>query len=247
MPSVNFSMKIAICDDDPRDALHLRGLLNRYLDQHHYHVGLDEYSSGEAFLAGDITVYQLVILDIFMGGINGIETAKQILIRHPGIQIIFCSSSNAYAAESYDVSALRYLIKPLEEDKFFRTLDRFFLTHTSLRTLVYMKNRMEEHLYLSDLLWIEADGHNSILHTRQGDITVNTAISRFDRELADADFVRPIRYALVSLQAVSAIPTDVLTLWDGTRIPISRDKRADMKQAFSEYKLKSMLKSGGGW
>jgi len=240
-------MKIAICDDDPADALLLRGLVAKYLDRHHYHVRVDEYSSGEAFLEGDVNSYQLAILDIFMGGINGIETAKRIMERHPGIQIIFCSSSNAYAAESYDVSALRYLTKPLEEDKLFRTLDRFFHTHTSLRTLVYMKNRMEEYIYLTDVLWIEANGHNCILHTRGGDIPTTTSISQFAEQLAEADFVKPIRYALVSLQAVAAIPTDVFTLHDGTQVPISRDKRAEMKKTFTEYKMKAMMKSGGGW
>lgn len=247
MPELNYKMKMAICDDDPEDAKFLRGLVERYLDQHHYHIRLDEYPSGEAFLSSSVTDYPLVILDIFMGDLNGIETAKEILQRHPGVQIIFCSSSNAYAAESYDVSALRYLTKPVEEEKLFRTLDRFFHLHTSMRTLTYKRSRMEEHIYLSEVLWIEADGHNCIIHTKTGTITTSTSISQFAEQLADSDFVKPIRYALVSMKAIAAIPTDVLTLTDGAQIPVSREKRADMKKAFSDFKMRALMHSGGGW
>lgn len=63
--------------------------------------------------------------------------------------------------------------------------------------------------------------------------------------MKDADFVRPIRYALVSLAAVATIPSDVLTLTDGSTVPISRDQRAEIKQAFMDYKMRILLRKGG--
>ena len=192
-----------------------------------------------------IDQYELVILDIFMGELNGIETAKQLVQSHPKVQIIFCSTSNAYAAESYDVSALRYFIKPISREKLFATLDRFFHVHTSLRTLTYKQNRMDEHVYIADILWVEADGHKSILHTRKGDIVTRTPYSQICEQLQDADFVKPIRYALVSLDAVATIPTDELTLIDGNTVPISRDQRNAVKNAFADYKMRKLLKTGG--
>ena len=219
--------------------------MQEYLQLNDYHIAVDLYESGEAFLAADVTQYQLAILDIFMGGLTGIETAKKLMERHPRLQIIFCSTSNAYAAESYDVAALRYFIKPISREKLFATMDRFFHVHTSLRTLTYKQNRMDETIYISDLLWVEADGHKSILHTRKGEIVTRTNISQIAQQLEGADFVKPIRYALVSLSAVTQIPTDVLTLTDGSSVPISRDQRANIKQAFSDYKLRQLLKKGG--
>ena len=130
-------------------------------------------------------------------------------------------------------------------EKLFATMDRFFHVHTSLRTLTYKQNRMDETIYISDLLWVEADGHKSILHTRKGEIVTRTNISQIAQQLEGADFVKPIRYALVSLSAVTQIPTDVLTLTDGSSVPISRDQRANIKQAFSDYKLRQLLKKGG--
>lgn len=242
---MNYQMKIAICDDDENDRKTMLRLVSEYLDMHNYHIRIDEYQTGEAFLCANISEYDLVILDIFMDGLNGIDTAQKLLEENPDVQIIFCSTSNAYAAESYDVSALRYFIKPIMREKLFGTLDRFFHVHTTLRTLTYKQNRMDESVYVSDILWVEADGHRSILHTRKGDIVTRTAFSQICDQLKDADFVKPIRYALVSMSAVAGIPSDVFTLTDGTTVPISRDQRPAMKQAFTDFKMRRLLQKGG--
>lgn len=243
--SNDIQMKIAICDDDENDRDRLRQLVSEYLDINDYNVLIDEYHSGEEFLACDAAKYSLVILDIFMDKLNGLETAKKLAEDHPDMQIIFCSTSDAYAVESYDVSALRYFIKPISREKLFGTLDRFFRVHTSLRTITFKRNRMDESVFITDILWVEAEGHRSILHTKKGDIVTPTSFTRICEQILDADFVKPIRYALVSLAYVVSIPSDVFTLADGSEVPISRDRRADMKKAFSDYKMRKLLQSGG--
>lgn len=238
-------MRLAICDDDEKDRETMLKLISEYLDINDYSISIDEFGSGEAFLASDISRYDLVILDIFMGELNGLETAKKLIQDNPGTQIIFCSTSDAYAVESYDVAALRYFIKPISREKLFLTLDRFFQVHTSLRMLTFKCNRIDESVYIADILWVEADGHHSIIHTKKGDIPSSTRFSKICELLADADFVKPIRYALVSLDSVMLIPTDVFTLTDGTEVPISRGQRADMKKAFTDHKMRLLLKKGG--
>jgi len=242
---ISFQMKIAICDDDEKDRSAMKTLVAEYLDLHNYHIRIDEYPSGEEFLGANKWEYALVILDIFMGDLNGIETARKLVEEHPDVQIVFCSTSNAYAAESYDVSALRYFIKPISRDKLFGTLDRFFRVHTALRTVTFKQNRMDEQVYIADILWVEADGHKCILHTKNGDFTTRTPFAQISDQLKDADFVKPIRYALVALQAVAAVPTDVFELTDGTVVPISRDLRGEMKKAFSAYTMRKLLQKGG--
>lgn len=234
-------LSIAICDDSAADRALLVSCVADYLDQHGYVAELAEYTSGEALLRADAARYDLIILDIFMNGISGIQTAKTLVEMAPDTRIIFCSSSNEFAAESYDVAALRYLTKPLSQTKLCQTLDHFFTAYTAMRTLEYRANRMSEHILLSDVRWIEADDHKSLIHTRQGVISTTTTITQFAQQLADADFVKPIRYALVSLAAVATVPTDVFTLTDGTKIPISRDQREAMKKAFAAYKTRSLL------
>lgn len=241
----NYQLRFAVCDDEPQDRSALLRMVADYLDRNHYSISVDAFESGEQLLEGDVTLYDLIVLDVFVGRRNGIEVAKEILVRNPGAQIIFCSTSNAFAAESYDVAALRYLIKPVSEEKLFHTLDRYFHAHTTLRTLTFKQNRMDEHIYVADVIWIEAGDHKSIIHTRDGDITTRTTIAQLLEQLDGMDFIRPIRYALVPLKAVVTIPNDTLTLVDGTVIPISRDQRAAVKKAYTDHKMKQLLQKGG--
>ncbi len=241
----NSKMNIAICDDAPKELEKLVSMVSEYLDINNYLVSLDTYSSGEEFLRGDVDKYQLVIFDIFMGELNGIETAKKLIEEHPLCKIIFCSTSNAYAAESYDVNALRYINKPVEKEKLFGTLDKFFHIYTSMKTITVKQNRMDESIYINEIIWVEADGHKCIIHTRRDDIVTRTPFSQICESLEGSGFVKPIRYAFVSLKYVETLPTDVLSLKGGDVVPISRDKRAEIKKAFSEYKMKEMLRGGG--
>lgn len=238
-------LKIAICDDRKEDRDSIISMIRRYLDLNGHLAIIEEYTSGEAFLSSDTSVYDLVILDIYMDKLTGVQVAKQLVQKNPGIQIIFYSTSNEFAAESYDVSALRYLIKPVHEEKLVAALNSFFHAHKNIRTLTFKVNRMDEQVYVSDILWIEADGHRCIIHTRKEDISTRTALGQLEAQLEGAGFVHPIRYALVSLAAVSTIPSDTFVLTDGTVIPISRDQRATMKRAYTDFKMKSLLKKGG--
>ena len=237
-------LRFAICDDNAADRDYIIALVSDYLHQNGYMAGLDSYESGEALLARDELKYDLIFMDIFMGGENGIQIAHRLLDRGCDTPIIFCSTSGEFAADSYDVAALRYLIKPVREEKLFLTLDRFFRAHTALHTITYKKNRMDEHVYVEDILWIEAGDHISIIHTRSGDISTRTTIAQLVDQLKGVDYVRPIRYAVVLLKSVVTLPTDNLTLSDGTVIPISRDQRSGVKQAFTDYKMKQLLRKG---
>lgn len=250
-------VRIAVCDDVTDERRNTINIVEKYIDSHEHVVKVDEYSSGESLIealengngSGDTDIeplrYDVVILDIFMDKMNGIETAKQLNEKNPGGQIIFCSTSNEFAAESYDVAAFRYLTKPVSEEKLFQTLDIYFHAHKAMWMLTYKQNRMDESIYVSDLLWIEAGDHKSILHTKNGDIVTSSLLKQLSEQLIGMDFVKPIRYALVSLAAVSKVPTDVLILCDGTQVPISRGSRQEIKKAFTDYKMKILLRKGG--
>ena len=115
----------------------------------------------------------------------------------------------------------------------------------SLRMLTFKQNRIDESIYLTDVLWIEAGAHKSIIHTKNGDIVTSTIFKQFQNELKDLNFIKPIRFALVSLDAIAVLPADEIKLIDGTVISVSRDMRKMVKKAYTEYKMKKMLKKGG--
>ena len=120
-------MKIAVCDDRPEHLKKIRELLGKYQQTR---PGLE--SQAEYFLSGAELLdqaeerggYDLYLLDILMPGENGISVGKRLRQMGKQGELIFLTSSNDYAADSYEVRAFFYLLKPVEEEKLFRVLDQ---------------------------------------------------------------------------------------------------------------------------
>lgn len=233
-------IRVAVCDDLASERDRICGLIREYTNKNRMQVKIDEFESGESFLSSDTSVYSLVILDIFMDGINGMETAKILFEKNRRVQIVFCSTSSEFAAESYDVAALHYLVKPINEERFMGVLDRFFRLYRSMKTITVKVQRVDETFYLADILWVESSDHKCIIHTKSGNVETRMPFSQLRAELLPFDFVQPIRYAIVSLKEIAKVPTDTVTLSNGVVIPVSRVERMNMKQAFSDYKWRMM-------
>ena len=236
---MNQEIKIAVCDDLAEDRKKIVMLLSEYTDKNNLYVKVEEFTSGEAFLSSDTSAYSLVFMDIFMDGINGMETAKELISRNSRVQIVFESTSTEFAAEAFDIEALHYIVKPVGKEKLFNILDRFFDSVYSLRTVNVKVGRLEESVYISDILYAEADGKRAKLHTKKGVMDVSTSVAELVDILPANEFCRPIRWALVSMREIVALPTDVLKLSDKTEIPISRLKRKEIQETFANYSWRS--------
>ena len=117
-------MRIAICDDTIQDLHTLSALLDAYCISHPF-VTYDCYSSATELLCSmPEHDYQVLLLDILMPGLNGIELASEIRQQNKNIKIVFLSSSPEYAVDSYAVNAFYYLLKPLSADKLYPILNR---------------------------------------------------------------------------------------------------------------------------
>lgn len=101
-----------------------------------------------------------------MDGINGMETAKALIVRNSRVQIVFESTSTEFAAEAFDIEALHYLVKPVKK-KSFRNPGPLFRQRLLLRTVNVKVGRLEESIYLSDILYVEADGKRAKVYTKK--------------------------------------------------------------------------------
>ncbi len=229
------SIRFALCDDSDIERRIIRFMLDQYIEEQGYSVQVEEFNSGDALLKSDVTAYDLIILDIYMGGLNGIDTAKELLEAHPGGKIIFCSGSNEFAEESYDVEAFRYLLKPVSQEKLYQSLDRFFRLFTDMQMLEYKYQRTVRKILVKDVKWIEASGRHTIIHTENESIESTTSLSEFAEKLLGKGFLKPIRYALVQLHAVKEVTNDSLILKDGTELPVSRENRKEIQEAFMHF------------
>ena len=238
--------KIAVCDDQEQDRQTVLNLLAAYLDQNNLYAVIDTFSSGEALLDADVSSYNLVFLDIFMAEMNGMETAKALMEKNNRLQIVFATTSLEFAAEAFEIEALHYIVKPVEKEQFYRVLDKFFSGYTSVRIVEVKVGRLEESVYISDLLYIEAKGKKTLLHLKNGTLETSESLSEMAELLPKEEFCQPIRWALVSMKKIVSVSSAALKLEDQTEIPISRGKRDEIKKAFADFKWMEMRRKMRG-
>ena len=118
-------MRIAVCDDDERERACFLEMITEYqlsrgvnFDCLFFHNGTELLCSGKG---GE---YDLILLDVLMPGVNGIQTAQELRERDQNVKIVFVSSSPEFAVESYHFGAYYYLLKPVDAASFFQLLDR---------------------------------------------------------------------------------------------------------------------------
>ena len=118
-------MKIALVDDDPRALAQLEQYLTEQLGRE---TEISHYGSGEALLADwRPGAFELVVLDIYMGGATGMEVARRLRAGDGQVRLAFATSSNDFASESYEVGACYYLRKPFRPEGVRAMLERLDL------------------------------------------------------------------------------------------------------------------------
>ena len=148
-------MNIALVDDEIIQLQNLKKLLGEQLHKlipTSSHL-IDTYRSGQSFLdhwtAGQ---YDVIVLDIFMGGITGVEVAKEIRRTDREVKLVFCSHSNEFAAESYEVNAQYYLLKPATPGSIANMLRHLNLELIQLRQFVTLPDGTEKEIFCGEII-----------------------------------------------------------------------------------------------
>ena len=118
--------KIAICDDLATDRNYLSSLCEIWGRHNCYRIQISEFTSAENFLFhyAEKKDFDILLLDIEMGAMDGVTMARKLRQDNHTVQIIFITGYADYISDGYEVDALHYLMKPLQEEKFFTVLDR---------------------------------------------------------------------------------------------------------------------------
>lgn len=227
--------RIAICDDEAEARRYVAELVRRWAEQGEHDVTLREYPSAEGLLFGDEAGYDILLLDIEMGGMNGVDLARSIRGRDAVAEIIFVTGYSDYIAEGYDVAALQYLMKPVSWEKLSATLDRALeRLHRNERSLCLETAGGMVRTPLYSIKYIDVQRNYATVHARE-DITVRRTLSELAGEL-DERFFRLGRSAVVNLYAVRRVTRTDVYLDDGTVLPLPRGCYEPLNRALIEMK-----------
>lgn len=215
--------RAAICDDRQTDAAFVRDILCRWASDRGVDVHVELYPSAEAFLFhyAEEKRYDLLLLDVEMGAMDGVSLAKRIRAVNPTVQIIFITGYSDYIAEGYEVAALHYLVKPVNPDKLFQVLDRAAEKLRSNDRFLNLEVSGEMvRLPFHEIRYLDVQQNYVTVHARQ-DYTVKRPLREFEQEL-DERFFRAGRGLIVNLGCVRRTTRTQVFLEDGTVLPLPR-------------------------
>lgn len=224
-------MRVAIVDDTPADAAQLTSYLERLSAEAALEIHNTCFPSGKAFLNNYSGQFDLILMDIDMPGLNGLDTARLLRRTDPDVLLMFVTNMPQYALSAYGVDAMDYLVKPvsygdmgLKLQKAFRYIRRDreprFPLHTTTGTL---------HITPREILYVESSLHYLVYHTLSGSCRVRGSLGEAEALLGPYSFARCSRSFLVNLRYVKAIEKEDVVV--GTqRLKISRSRYADFMQ-----------------
>lgn len=215
--------KIAICDDNDIDSQYISSLVSLWAEQRGVHIKSDLFSSAEAFLFhyAEQKDYDMLLLDIEMGQMDGVTMAKTIRRDNESVQIIFITGYSEYISEGYEVSALHYLMKPVHQEKLFEVLDRAVeKIHKNERVLFLEISGEMVRIPFYQIRYLEVCQNYVTIHGKQT-FTVKKTLSEFETEL-DERFFRAGRSYLINLTYIQRVTRSEVYLTDNSVIPLSR-------------------------
>ena len=215
--------KIAICDDLESDRDYLKDLLNKWAINNSHLLNIDTFSSAESFLFHyeETKDYDILLLDIEMGLMDGVSMAKKIRQDNDAVQIIFITGYSDYIAEGYEVNALHYLIKPVKEEKLFSVLERAIEKVNKNDVVLNLEtaNGMVR-VPIYQIRFAEVFGNYVTIHAND-EVVVKITLNEIEK-LLDERFYRVGRSVIVNLNEVSRVTRTEIKLLDGTSIHLPR-------------------------
>ena len=167
-----------------------------------------------------------------MGKLNGMDLAAHIRGQDESIPILFVTGYEQYMPLGYEVSALHFLLKPLNKAKLFQVLDRLKERKQEDR-LLFHTQKGSISLPLSQIWYVEARAHRCILYTKDGEYLLSSPISEIETYLGDyREFMRCHRSYLVNIRHISAVTQSELFMDDKRRLPVSRSVGKKVNDAF---------------
>ena len=215
--------KVAICDDSDADRRYIMDMVRSWASAAGHEVQIDGFPSAEGFLfryAGE-SDYDILLLDIEMGAMDGVTMAKELRKSNDTVQIIFITGYSDYISEGYEVAALHYLMKPVNEEKLCLVLDRAAeKLAKNERVLNFEVSGEMVRVPIYQIRYADVLGNYVTVHA-QTDVTVKMTLGELEKQL-DERFYRVGRSALVNLTQISRVTRAEIRLNDGTAIPLPR-------------------------
>ncbi|MFA9559018.1 LytR/AlgR family response regulator transcription factor [Evansella sp. AB-rgal1] len=229
-------MRIAIVEDEIHYQDQLKEFLLKFEQDKGETIEVTTYSDGDEFIENYQAQFDIILMDVQMPLMDGMSAAEEIRKVDSEVVIIFITNMAQYAIKGYAVDALDYVLKPISYFSFSQRLSR---------AVDRMKKREDNHitikikggvtrLKISDIYYVESQGHKLIFQTRLGEFTTTGTMKELEGELSSYHFFRGHKGYLYNLEHVDGM-NESCAVVQGEELPVSRTKRKPFMEALSNY------------
>lgn len=241
-------MKIAIVDDSIKDREYLQKEIQEiFFRRTKNHIEITTFKSGEELLEyfydnkeGNASLFDIVFLDIYMEDITGVDTARAIRKIDEDVKLIFITTSNEFASESYEVRAEDYLIKPFDGRRMNKIIDRFFRKNKEVKILEFPNGRK---VSVNSIVYTSFSGHYVTVFMKDGEkVQIRCTQKNFEKIIGPyPQLISSFKGVIVNLEQVDGIEEDRFRMKDGEFVPISRRKYGEVKKQYTDFLMRKLM------
>ena len=239
------ALRIAIIDDENTNIEKEKGFLTQFGSEKGYLFQIDSFTSGQAFLSNYKSLYDLVLLDVQMPGMNGIEVAKSLRGTDDKVAIIFVTNYVPFAPEGYQVQALDYILKPISYYDFVMKIKKALnaIHHEKeLNQTEYISFQKKDgivRIAFSEIRYSESVGHNVMFHTLDDEYMKYDSLKHIVADLPKERFLQINNSQVINMVYVTRI--DKMNIYLGSDLfVISHPRKKDvMERLVSFFNLNS--------
>ena len=239
-------LKIAICDDSIADLSNVVSIIGDYqaLQRDKSTIKFTAFQSAVDLIAAMESgqQYDLVLLDILMPFMTGMDAAKEIRQFNQDVKIIFMTSSPEFAVESYSVDAYYYALKPIWKEKLFILLDKVIAaTETQSGTSILIKSKTGlTRIYINRLEFAEVLGRTIVYHLTDGTtIEAIGSMTELERELlSNPCFIKTHRSYIINMEQIDTISQREIKMQSHALVPLAKANYSTVKSAYITFAFK---------
>lgn len=227
-------MRIAICDDSRKEQEQFINALYGWDPTRQPEC----FSTGAALLeaAREAEPFDIVFLDIYMPGENGVGIAEELQRLSPKTGIVFVTTSREHAVDAFSLHALHYLVKPVTTEGVVEAFRRLTQRKSRQRPMLALTTGHDSHtVYLDEIGYIQSANHaTEVFLTKGRQIRVWMSLNELETKL-DGAFLKLSRGTIVNMEQIEQMGTGSCLLRDGTRLDLPRRERGAIRAAYDSY------------
>ena len=221
----------------------LTSSITKYSNESFDITSYDTYSNGESFLSEFYAnKYDIVFLDIFMDTLSGVDVAFEIRKSDQNVKIVFCTTSNEFATESYQVDAFYYLVKPFSDRSIKQLIHKLSSLDFELSQFIRISDNIK--IYPRNIIYTEYENHKIIIHQKYGNnLCIRMPQHQWEELICNYSYiVNCFKGIIVNLYEVESKTDNSFSMSNGETLPISRRNIKEMNTIYSDFLFQKLRK-----